>query len=177
MSIRSALNSVINENDSKKGREVIRKVIGYMTLGMDASAVFSRCAELPSPTMKSWRRWYTSTSPHTQKIMQISPSWQSTPSKKIASTPPQRYEDSPWEIYALSNLQIMSIMSCRWFGNFSTILSRMWRRLRLWVYSKCFTFSLRRLFKIKASLIAFLFSSRTPMLWSPLTRSSLLMKF
>jgi len=32
---------VINDNDSKKGREVIRKVIGYMTQGMDASPVFS----------------------------------------------------------------------------------------------------------------------------------------
>ncbi|CAM6004335.1 unnamed protein product [Sphagnum balticum] len=32
---------MINENDSKKGREIIRKVIGYMTLGMDASPVFS----------------------------------------------------------------------------------------------------------------------------------------
>jgi AP-4 complex subunit beta-1 len=37
----SALNGVINENDSKKGREVIKKVISYMTLGMDASPVFS----------------------------------------------------------------------------------------------------------------------------------------
>ncbi len=32
---------MINENDSKKGREVVRKVISYMTLGMDASPVFS----------------------------------------------------------------------------------------------------------------------------------------
>ena len=35
------LNKVINEQDSKKGREVVRKIIGYMTLGMDASPVFS----------------------------------------------------------------------------------------------------------------------------------------
>ena len=35
------LNNIINDPESKKAREVVRKVIGYMTLGMDASPVFS----------------------------------------------------------------------------------------------------------------------------------------
>ena len=37
----SLLSNVINDPDSKKARDVVRKVIGYMTLGMDASPVFS----------------------------------------------------------------------------------------------------------------------------------------
>jgi hypothetical protein len=35
------LNKIINEPDDRKGREVIKKVIGYMTLGLDASPIFS----------------------------------------------------------------------------------------------------------------------------------------
>jgi len=37
----SLLAGVINSNDTKKGRDVVKKIIGYMTLGMDASPVFS----------------------------------------------------------------------------------------------------------------------------------------
>lgn len=35
------LNKIIVEPDDRKGREVIKKVIGYMTLGLDASPIFS----------------------------------------------------------------------------------------------------------------------------------------
>jgi hypothetical protein len=40
-SLCSLLAGVINSNDTKKGRDVVKKIIGYMTLGMDASPVFS----------------------------------------------------------------------------------------------------------------------------------------
>ena len=37
----SLLNKAINDQDSKKARDIVKKVISYMTLGMDASPVFS----------------------------------------------------------------------------------------------------------------------------------------
>ena len=63
-SLCSLLNKVINEQDLKKGRDVVRKVIGYMTLGMDASPVFSemcRASYLNDEVMKKMIYFYLTT--------------------------------------------------------------------------------------------------------------------
>jgi AP-4 complex subunit beta-1 len=37
----SLLKNVLNDKDDKKKREVVKKVIAYMTLGIDVSRIFS----------------------------------------------------------------------------------------------------------------------------------------